>query len=771
MNKMILLAGASLLIPSTAFAQSEPGQPAPPSGRAAEADAEGGAQIQDIIVTASRRNESVQRTALSIQAITGADLTAKGIFRQEDLNAIAPGVTLGTAGNYPQTYIRGVGNFAANSQDEPAVAINIDGVYVGRPWATRGAFFDLDRVEVLKGPQGTLYGRNASGGAINLISVRPKIGDLSGFGEVEAGNYDLRRIAGAVNVPLGETMAARISGQLVDRDGYLSGGADDDETRSLRLQLLFQPSTDLSVLLRGVYQRAGGVGSGAVVVGQNIPDRDFRQNNDPAATAIYRAEPFFGPLLQLPSDDSFVHLETYELGAELNWSLGWATLTVLPSFRESWLEDIGYVPGYRVHNGEHARQGSLEARLSGDAGGFKWVLGGFYYKERQFDGRGNRNFAVELGPQTVAIPDFFASTESAAAFGQLTYSVTDRLRLTGGLRYTWERKTVDLTFATTQVPFGPACTPPFTTTPNPLRPAQICNYAIEQDDRRSFNNVSWKAGVEFDLAPQSLAYFNAGTGFKSGGFYGAPLPFGRFDPEKLLAFDAGIKNRFLGNRLQLNIEAFHWIYKDQQTSALTLLPNGGLTQGIFNAGRAKITGADIDITYQPTDHDTLSAKAEYIRSRYERFTLTQFIDGPTGCAVSAPAAPRTLNCAGLPLARTPKWSGTAAYTHIFDLQETGRLDATIDTQFASRAVTGFDYLPEQVQRAYAIVNASLTYHLPGDHVRITGYVRNIGDRQIVTQAFRHAFLSGANPLASPNGLFSATVRPPRTYGLMVRANF
>jgi iron complex outermembrane receptor protein len=762
LNGVCLAAIASAALSGQAFAQTAAG---------ATGASGGVTELEDIIVTASRRAETAQRAALSIQAVSGADLASKGVVRIEDLQSVAPGVTLGSAGNYPQTYVRGVGSFAANAFAENAVATNLDGVYISRPWAARGVFFDLDRVEVLKGPQGTLYGRNASGGALNLISVRPKIGDYSGFIEGEVGSYDLIRVAGAVNLPLSDTLAARVSAQTVNRDGYFSDGSDDEDSQSVRAQLLFVPNEDVSLLLRALYQKNGGRGSGAAVVSPNLGGDPWRSNSDARARAIYAADPL-GPFLRQPAADTRLDLTSYELSAELQWDLGPATLTVIPAYRESELDDLTYVPGYRVQNHEQARQYSVEGRLSNETDRLKWVVGAYYFRETQRPTAGNANLDVDFGLGSVMIgPPFNGRTESAAAFGQATYSLTEALRLTGGLRYTYEKKNTSLFSPSYQLAFGP-CAPPYAFTPTPPYPGQNCVFSFFQRDQRSFNNTSWKAGLEYDIRPESMAYFNVSTGFKSGGFFPAPSPIGTFDAEKLLAFEGGVKNRFLDNRLQVNLEVFHWQYKDQQTSALYALSNGYITQATFNAGRAKITGADLDVVYRFTSNDTFSFKAEYIHTKYDDYNYVQFAPGDTGCATSGPTLPAVVDCAGKPLIRTPKWSGTAAYTHTFDLTNGATLDATVDTQFASSSIMGNDYLPGQRQDPYSIWNASLTYRTENG-VSVTGYVRNIGDEPVITQAFRHAFISNSsvNPLSGPGGLITATLRPPRTYGVTVRAPF
>jgi iron complex outermembrane receptor protein len=220
--------------------------------------------LEEVIVTAARREESTQKSALSIQAISHDELSRAGVTKPEDLNAIAPGVQIGSGGNFPQVYIRGVGNYATNTYAEGAVAMNLDGVYMARPWSSRGAFFDLERVEVLKGPQGTLYGRNASGGAINLISARPTQ-EAGGYFEGEVGNYSLYRATGAYNIPVSGTFALRAAGQIIRRHGYLSDGYSDERSEAARLHALWKPLDDVSVLLTGGYQHIGGNGEGSVL--------------------------------------------------------------------------------------------------------------------------------------------------------------------------------------------------------------------------------------------------------------------------------------------------------------------------------------------------------------------------------------------------------------------------------------------------------------------------------------------------------------------------
>jgi iron complex outermembrane receptor protein len=753
-----LLATTSLFASCAAHAQTEQTPPA---------QGESGVGIAEIVVTASRREESVQKSALSIQAISTEALSRAGVTRPEDLSAIAPGVSIATGGNVPQTYIRGVGNYSTNNYAEGAVAYNIDGVYVSRGWATRGSFFDLDRVEVLKGPQGTLYGRNASGGAINIITGKPRLGERSGHVEMEAGNYDLMRGEAAVNLPIGETLALRAAGQVTTRDGYLSDGSDDEKSQSARLRLLWEPSQDVSLLINGGYQHLGGRGSGAVI-NPPLPGSPWRAASDPAVTAIFRAQPGIGAFLNVPATDGFLNIDVYSIGAELNWDFGPAKLTLLPAYRDAKIRDRSYLPGFKVEDSEHDKQTSFEARLSNESDRLKWVLGAYYFNEDQANLPGRDVLFVDQGITIQRNMEGFRSRiRSYAGFGQATFSLTDALRLTGGLRYTYERKTQNGTFFSAGFPFFiPAIVP-----------------VVEE---LSYKSWTYKAGFEFDLAPRSMLYGTVSTGFKSGGFFLGPSP-NTFRPEKLTAFELGVKNRFFDNRLQVNLEAFYWRYRDHQESHVgpTSIP------GVFsfiteNAGRAKSYGADLDVVFMPTPNDNFSVKVQYNKSEYDTFTYN-FPSGAlhapanTGCATSLanpggpvdPGQTTIIDCAGFQLVRAPTWSGTVSYDHTFDFANGAKVVAGVRTQFASSSFLSIDFLPSAKQDAYATFDADLSYTTPDGRMTITGYVRNITEEVVYTQAFVSPFIAPRpiNPLAGPDGLVFTTIRPPRTYGARLRLNF
>ncbi len=253
--------------------------------------------IDEIIVTAQRREETLQKSSVSVQVVTGAALERAGVTQATDLNRIAPGVQIGTGGNATQIYIRGIGDFAVSALSNPAVAFNVDGVYVARPQGTNSEFYDVDRVEILKGPQGTLYGRNATGGAINVITRKPSLDGMDGRISVDLGNYDLKHVEGALNVPLSATVAIRGAFNIVDRTGYLSDGTDDDVRQAARVNLLWKPSDVFSALLSADYAHEGGHGPGYVMLPRPPGTGPWVSASSASANAILNSTPPLGFLV------------------------------------------------------------------------------------------------------------------------------------------------------------------------------------------------------------------------------------------------------------------------------------------------------------------------------------------------------------------------------------------------------------------------------------------------------------------------------------------
>lgn len=751
---------AALAFASPVFAQEENAAPAD-----AAIDDTG---LADIIVTAQRREENLQRAALPVSAVTGDVLVSQSVTRADDLTRLVPALQIAPASSFTQIYLRGIGTFGANAFAEQGVAFNLDGVYLSRPAAPAALFYDLERMEVLKGPQGTLYGRNASGGAVNIITAKPKLGDVSGYITGEYGNYDTFKASGALNLPLGDKAALRISGQRARHDGYMSDGYDDEDTSALRGQLRFDTGDGFNANLMFDYGHVGGQGSGGTIMPLLAGKRRLGPS-DPAVLAEYLSR---APTLPVPQivarDDGYQDNDYYGAVATLNADLGFAELTVIPAWRRTDLDFYGYASSFLIDVTEKSDQMSLEARLANQGDRLKWVLGAYYFVEdvsaRQFFDQGSNGTRINSELET----------NSYAVFGEATYSLTDRFRLTGGVRYTHDnKKQVTEAHVYPFVGFVPPAFPNFT----PI----ILDLRTDATSDVNFSKVTWKAGVEYDVADRSLLYATVSTGFKSGILFSA-LGRNYSDPERLTAYTIGSKNRFLGNKLQLNIEAFYWDYKDQQLSHLApvqvaMTPGGPIYGPVFateNAGAATLYGAEVELQWKVLRDGILSLNVQYLHTKFDDLNYQAYsTSGPApviGCTVtptsltgaSPTASIYNVDCSGRPLINAPEWVVNAGYEHSFDLGGSGRVVAGVDTRIESSRYLSLDYLPLGQQDSYMMSNARLTYETASGKLAITAFVNNIENELV----FANSVQSPAKP-----GVIYNQIRPPRTYGIRATVRF
>ena len=306
------------------------------SNQAASATAPADDGLAEIIVTAQRREENLQHAAIAVTAVSGDTLERAGVTNVAQLTNIAPALQVNNLGGPLNSfYLRGVGNFTTNSLNDPTVAVNIDGVYLGRPSSVQGLFFDLARVEVLKGPQGTLYGRNATGGAINVITTKPIFGESSGYANAEYGNYNAKKLNGAINIAMGENGAMRISGQIVDRDGTYTDGTGDDRSEAIRVQFASQLTDTFKLIVGADFSHQGGLGSGVTLAGL---DKDSRIGVlDPRAGALYLSTFVFraGGTLGAPVNDAYNDNRYWGVYAQADIDTSVGTLTILPAYRRS----------------------------------------------------------------------------------------------------------------------------------------------------------------------------------------------------------------------------------------------------------------------------------------------------------------------------------------------------------------------------------------------------------------------------------------------------
>jgi len=725
-----------------------------PSADADAASAQNGG-ITDIVVTAQRRAETVQKSSLTIQVLGSDELARQGVAQAKDLVALVPGLQIAQGGNQTQTYIRGIGDFSSTGLGQSAVAYNIDGVYIGDQASVSPLFYDVSRLEVLKGPQGTLYGRNSSGGAINIITNRPTA-ELGMNASVEFANYDSVRATGAVNVPLSSTLSVRGAFQYVTRDGYLSDGTDDDQQRSGRLQILWKPSDRVSLLISGDIEHVGGKGAGSVLLPRQPGTGKFTGATDPVNNAaLLEAAGALAGFVQTPGSgipvsalsdghDSISARDNTQrnIMAELNVDLGFADMTFIPAYRSSNNHYFGFLPGFPYLNHETAKQQSYELRFSKNTDRFKLVAGVFYLDMDQT--------IDQLAVISTIIPTLTSAvnprlgTKSYAGFAQGTIDLTDRLRLIAGGRYTYEDRSIDgsrITLATVQT--------------------------YENDV--TYKSFSYRGGAEFDLSPRNMLYATVSKGFKSGGFNTfAPTATqsNAYDPETLYSYTAGVRNRFLDNKLQLNVEGFYWDYRDSQQSHLAFDPLGNQQFMTFNAASATSYGFDADLMFKATPNDTFTATIAYLHTKFDDFQYSipeaNYREGSVGCPVTISGGNANIDCSGMPLPRAPKWSGTAGYQHRFDLKDGSSVVAGTDMSFGSRRYAAVDYIAAENLPGYVRFNANLTYSSPDDHFSVTAFVKNIGNRAV--------YIGGVEAPLSP-GIVYTSVDSPRTYGIRVAGKF
>jgi iron complex outermembrane receptor protein len=807
--KSKLLAGSALawaLAPSMVCAQSD--TPAPQASEPSTSAAQPVAGVPDIVITAQRRSENLQRAAIAVSAISGDALEAAGITRPAELTAVIPSLqVVPAAGPYNLFYLRGVGNFNGNSFSDAAVAFNFDGVYLSRPSATTGFFYDLERVEVVKGPQGTLYGRNATGGAINVISRRP---DFNRFGleaSVEYGNHDALRLDGAINVPVGDRAAFRFAGIYVSHDGFLNDGTDDQKDWGARASFRIEPAPNLRISATADYFHQGAQGPGATPLGAvngvatpttfNLDDRIGFLS--PQGQAFYTGQRntllgrnFYAiPASQNPFQDN----DYWGISATVDWETSIGTFTIIPAYREGSLDYRSYVPGFYIRQREETNQTSLEARFAtSEEHPLRVLLGSFYFNDSATDpfvayihqSNGSFQNNIDLG------------TESVAVFGRLTYAVTPELRFSVGARQTWEEKSftgnllsvsricAPLPFTNCPVapqipydPFPPALVPPgqvivpplgpppYGGLPDPAGSPALIQVAtpIVADQRANWDRLTWRVAADWDVTPRNLLYVSYETGFKAGGFFFSADQ-GVYNPENIRALTIGSKNRFFDNRLQVNVELFHWRYRGQQISHLTFDSVGTPIFATENVGRASFKGVEVELRLAATDTTTLTADVQYLDARYSNFIYTTpnqnggFFNG-TGCPNgAAPALVYTIDCSGRRPPNAPKWTINFGGQQRIPVSF-GEFVIDARAHFQSQTLTGLEFLPVEYQDSHWLIDAAITYYAPQRRYYLGAFVNNMFDEAVLANTFPTPFSS----------FYTASIRPPRTYGLRAGVNF
>ncbi len=743
------------------------------------AESDPGVDANVIIVTAQNRSQNVQDVPIAIDVFGDDAIEDAGITDFQDLTRIAPVLNITQDANNTRVAVRGVGTNSNDEAQDQSVAINIDGEYINRPNVLNLALFDIERIEVLRGPQGTLYGRNATGGAINFITR--KAGTEFGA-DVNAtyGNYNHVKVEGGVDLPLGEIAGLRVSGLYNKRDGYFfhpnRAAAGNDRVRSgtadnlgARATLSILPTDRLTIDVSGEYVRnrnivpafasfdfnAPGNGPGAdcsqngfedaaplIPGGQCIPTRTEVQD------AFGDRSNYDGPLPQIPLNEN--KQDSYAARANVEYDLGGATLTYLGGYRRTDQDADLSLPNYVFFEfGNRTETQSHELRVGGETGALTYQGGVFFYREELSLARGL--FSPFIAPNGSFINSFTrdATSKSYAGFGQAEYAVTDQITVVGGLRYTIDRRDGvygNYGFRFNTGPVAPEGPPP-----------SIID--LKQDNEK----LTWLAGVNYKPNLDTLLYAKVSTGYKAGGFDSV----GQYAPETNTAYEAGAK---LGlgpvGEHTINAAGFYYDYKDLQTAVL-LDPSVG--QRVFNAGAATIWGIEVEGSFELSPRDFFSASFNYLNAQYDELLASYAVldtvnpgnnglaDLDPGPGVSPP------NLAGNTLPQSPDVTITLGYDHIFDLGTSGTVTASAFSRFKSAYFLDIFNYRSSKQDAFTQTDLSLKYQPDSEMWSIQGFVRNLEDAQPLAYA---SFVS-----AGPDDNFNLTFGAPRTYGVRVGVEF
>lgn len=798
-NYLYLAASALALAAAPCVAQTSDAQDANTTTDQQSPASESSLGLDKVVVTAQRKEESLQDAAVAVDVVGGDDVRDANVTTVASLQELVPSLIVDPADTGNLIFIRGIGNFTLTNNADPATAVNYDEVYIARPASTDNYFYDLERVEVLKGPQGTLYGRNATAGAINIIPAKPKLGEYSGFFSGSVGNYESLSLEGAVNIPLGDRLALRASANRVEHAGYTRDGGSDQDVTSFRLQVLGEVTPDLTIRTSMDYTKQGGVGGGQVYSDQFSFDPVTNSYNVTPITSLRSYGGIYSPDSQafrqtlvygnvgasaLPLDTTpYRDNSYYGLHANIEWNTPVGVLTIIPSWRK---DDSNFenTPAFEVLQDFETTVKSLEGRFVSERFSIFDITAGALVYEEELDSV----LAADLDT-AILFQDYTYMTESQAAYMRGTAHVSDTLRLTGGLRFTRDTKSANdqttnmLLICTIVVNGAPSCpdtpffsltktldgqpiVPPADSPPVPLGTTGVLLLRLDPslNDEISNDEITWRAALEYDLTPSSLAYASVETGYRSGGFNPAgSLP---YEPEYITAYTVGMKNELFGSRLRLNLEGFVWQYEDQQLSFVGLTPNGTPANQTTNIGELTAKGIEAEILVLAAENTLLSANLLYLDSTYDHFvyqTPTQAGFPNSGCDISVNAGNAALydvDCTGKTAFNSPKWTVNLSAQQTVPLGDY-EVVMSASTQYRTERYIFIHYTPDELVDAHWRSNAQVSYGPSDGAWKIAAYVRNIeGDRQPAFSA-QHPFLPVNTQIFSP----------PRTYGVRLSAAF
>jgi iron complex outermembrane receptor protein len=764
-------------------------QAAAPAGAGAGADTVGSAdQLEEVVVTAERRAADVQKTAESISVRDGKDLATEGRYELSQILEDVPGVIGGAAtsngagsafGSDTSGYgvtIRGIASSVPTAGGvntiAPATAVYVDGVYEGV-----GGSYDIDRVEVLRGPQGTLYGRSATSGIVAVHTANPDLNALGGNVSAEAGNYDLQHYEGAVNLPLvDDKLAVRVAGNYYSRNGYYELNYSDHGgevfNKDGKIKLLFKPTDSFSVLL------------GAAVEKNILNAVDYNSQLVAPDTIAINPLPAGSPI-------GLGGNEQREYWADISWDLGFGTVTYEPAFRSFTQQGTFYARNGAAFNfNQYINEpkdhfNTQELRIASDAGSrVTWQAGALYYLNNLSssdniitppgfgnpDGAGPGN-AILTSPWTnedIETPEKY--TQAMGIFGELTYPFADSWRVTAGLRYDYTKvvSSTSIYFSLPEVVGGVLI-------PTPAPVGSSSNSIGGSAGTDYFRNTTYKLRFEHDLTAQNMVYAMYSTGFtpgdltiNKGGTTANPVPqVFPLQSETLNAYEIGSKNRFLGNTLQINGDLYYYYYGGFQLANVNSNnalpgPPSPAPNFIVITSPVEVFGAEIEALYQMTPNDRVGLNLGYTNAYFVGKNSNVINLG--GGVTTTFAFFYTLNS----VPNVVPFTANLNYDHRFDLPGGSSLTFSADARYlgpndqapGGLAATLQSFYPYIRAEGEALGDLNLTWLSSNKKFSVGPYVRNVTNNQYKTVA---------NPPPVPFVPATATRYDPRTYGVVLSA--
>jgi len=713
------------------------------------------AQLEEVIVTATKRTENLQDVPISITALSETTLQEAGVENIEDVAQLVPSLTVNTnvspfaAG----VRIRGFGTQQNDPSLEASVALILDGVYMGRSGLGMSDLTDVERIEVLQGPQGTLYGKNSNAGVVSIITKDPNTEETEGFVEATLGNYAEQRYVSSVSGPINEQWAYRLSGSWHDEDGWMESDTGDDLNAATdwnaRGKLLWEPSDELSLLLTGSH------------VDRNTSCCAPDAIQTPAITDELARQGF-----PIPKNDAFdwknnVDVDSnFDMTADafnlkIDYDLSWAAITSLSAWNEYDYSstadgDRSQLDVLNLLNDQYSGNAwSEELRLTSELDGpLQYMTGLYYAYEKNTRGDGSpftilgedvlSVATVAVSPQVAlaAQPGDYVTidntweTDTFAVFGQTTYSFTEQWELTVGGRYTNETKDADFLVTTYSSSFAAQ---------NPaLGLPVLVNLAygpVDDDFNRGDDGYTGLASLSYFPVQEVMLFSSVATGTKSGGFNGVAGEgaIREFEPEDSTNYELGIKSRWLDDRLQLNASAFYTEFTDLQFIAQN--PTG---TGFFvsNAAEGTSQGIDLDFSAMPLANLMLAGGLQYLDAQYTKGDLQQF-----------------------DVAFAPTWNGNLSATLLLPLGN-GMTYLRGDYSFMSDHFANATYQAPETEQDKAIFNARLGWR--DEEWDAALWMKNITDEAYSAQTAAPIVFTGTQ---------AEYLEPPRTYGVTVRYNF